>query len=762
MSDNKTIRIPAKVGDSKEKFINVKLEQDFEKIEVLSLTLKQSQIYRSFNADYGVVVGRVQSSGVGLPNCKVSVFIPISSDDQLNPTLLSIYPFLKPSDKDSNGKRYNLLNKLKRLNPFSGFKENNYGIGYKPKTPIGSIPDKVELLCNDSWIEVYEKYYKYTTVTNSSGDYMIFGVPTGNQPLHMDCDITDIGKYSTSIPLLTQVGGLPSDSFNNDGTQLLKTNDLSSIPTLQSQDATVNVIPFWGDKTNYQIGITRHDFNIITKIIPSFTLMGAGITQGENSYWGNRIVFQANMGLKNLCIQGGDCDSFQLDNSPGIRIRMCFGFNLNFLKKSIASGQIGIPDSASSACANGQTFSFKLCISIIVSNIIPFFNVRSFIFDRCQMNGGDFEQEPISIKWLGRTSSCDELSSPDIIDDFTSLMNLDDCRVLPINEQIFYYPNTVLDSDITAQNVDITADIKTLTTNQYAKVNSDDGTFLYQIPCNRTKVITDEYGNEIPTNDNSLGLYTEFYGYTIFSMGNNDGSDIKSSGGKVNVNRTRIKVPQCVDYNEDSWVKSAYKFTINEIYSVAQYFDTEQYSTDTNFINSSDDTISKIAGLILDVNTLNQTDDNLYGIDLEMLNNSTISLFSGAKISNIFTKNWLNGILFFYQVAVKTKSGKRQDKGCDFFIGTDVRSRTNNEPLGSNKTDNKFILNGYHHQTNFIQIDKDDLIYNMLPTTRRGFLISNDPYQDYMNNNLTTNKYFYKGIFQNSDFLANFLNKDTI
>lgn len=748
---NKTIRIPTKVGNQKEKYVNLRLDQDFEKIEILSLTLKQSQVYRSFNADYGVIVGRVQSSGVGLPNCKISLFIPISNKDLLKPEILSIYPFLNSTDKDTTGKRYNLLNKLKKLNPFSGFKENNYGIGYKPKTPIGSIPDKIELLTNDSWIEVYDKYYKFTTVTNNSGDYMIFGVPIGNQTLHMDCDITDIGKYSTTIPILVQVGGLPASSFNDDGTKLIATTDLGNIPTLQSQDTDVDVVPFWGNKDNYQIGITRKDFNVNAKIIPSFTLMGAGITQGENSFWGNRIVFQANMGLKNLCIKGGDCDLFNLDDSAGLKIRMCFGFNIKVFRKTIAIGQLGIPDSSKSACDNGQTFSFKLCVQIIIKNVLPFLNVRALTFDTCQMNGGEFDQEPISIKWLGKTGSCDELTSSENIDDFTTLMNLDDCRVSEINEKIYYYPHTVNENDIISNNVDINSDIKTLFTNQYAKIKSNNGTFLYQIPCNRKKIITDEFGNEIETTDNSTGLYTEFYGYSIFTMGTND--DIKSSGAKINVGRTKIKVPQCSDYNEDTWIKNAYKFDINEVYSIAQYI---------NIGDIDNTTISKRTGLILDVNTLNQSNNDLYGEDLEMLNNQSISLFSGAKDSRVFYKNWLNGCLFFYQVGIKRKKGKRTDKGCSFFIGDDVRTRDNSKPLGANILNNKYILNGYQHQTNFIRIDKDNLVDIMLPSNRRGFLINNDAYQDYMDQTLITNKFFYKGIHKNSNFLTNFLTKDII
>jgi hypothetical protein len=44
---------------------------------------------------------------------------------------------------------------------------------------------------------MYEKYYKYTTTTNKSGDYILFGVPVGEHYLHYDCDVSDIGFISS-------------------------------------------------------------------------------------------------------------------------------------------------------------------------------------------------------------------------------------------------------------------------------------------------------------------------------------------------------------------------------------------------------------------------------------------------------------------------------------------------------------------------------------------------------------------------------------
>ena len=71
-----SIRINTQLGINKT--VNVKLEQDFDFLEILSLKILPSQIYTRSCSDYGVVVGRVSvNNGFGIPNARVSVFIPI-------------------------------------------------------------------------------------------------------------------------------------------------------------------------------------------------------------------------------------------------------------------------------------------------------------------------------------------------------------------------------------------------------------------------------------------------------------------------------------------------------------------------------------------------------------------------------------------------------------------------------------------------------------------------------------------------------------
>ena len=104
---SKSIRVRTQVG--KDQKVSFELKQDFDLLEILSLSLSQNDVYTRMCADFGVVVGRVISNGgYGIPNAKVSVFIPIDREDEQNPVIQQLYPYTQPFDTTTDGKRYNL------------------------------------------------------------------------------------------------------------------------------------------------------------------------------------------------------------------------------------------------------------------------------------------------------------------------------------------------------------------------------------------------------------------------------------------------------------------------------------------------------------------------------------------------------------------------------------------------------------------------------------------------------------------------------
>ena len=138
----------ANAGDGGlDKTFQIKLEQDVDTLEFLSLKLGTSDIYQNFNADYGVLFGRVLANGgVGIPNAKISIFIPLTDEDAADPELYSVYPYKTPRDKNTEGKRYNLLPRVAKKDPTTG--------EISPKQPFGSFPIKEEVVANPPVLDV--------------------------------------------------------------------------------------------------------------------------------------------------------------------------------------------------------------------------------------------------------------------------------------------------------------------------------------------------------------------------------------------------------------------------------------------------------------------------------------------------------------------------------------------------------------------------------------------------------------------------------
>ena len=147
---NKAYRIRTTVGGD-DKVVNINLKQGIKTINILSLEINPEDIYEIQTSDYGVIVGRVLANdALGVPNVKVSVFIPLSNEDENDYIISNEYPYKTTQSKDTNGVKYNLIQ--------------------KQDDPVGTFPDKRMVLDNDGCIEVFDKYWKYTTTTNESGD----------------------------------------------------------------------------------------------------------------------------------------------------------------------------------------------------------------------------------------------------------------------------------------------------------------------------------------------------------------------------------------------------------------------------------------------------------------------------------------------------------------------------------------------------------------------------------------------------------------
>jgi hypothetical protein len=276
-------RIATNIGVDQK--ITVELKQDFDVLEILSLKFTQKEIYTSICSDYGVVCGRVTANnGFGLGNARVSIFIPLSSEDENDPVISALYPYKEVTDKNEEHYRYNLLPSRQQ---------------HGGHAATGTFPDQSDILTREEVLEVYEKYYKYTVKTNSAGDFMIWGVPVGNQTIHVDVDLSDIGCFSLR-PNDFQRMGIGLDQFKNKYT-FKSSVDLDALPQIVSFDKLINVYPFWGNEDLCEIGITRSDFDLSEKginIQPKAYLIGGTYTDSGKNAINRNCTPRKKMGRK--------------------------------------------------------------------------------------------------------------------------------------------------------------------------------------------------------------------------------------------------------------------------------------------------------------------------------------------------------------------------------------------------------------------------------------------------------------------------------
>lgn len=263
-------RLRTKVGVDKR--INVLLEQDFEYLEILSLKLLQSQIYQRRCSDYGVIVGRVTANnGFGIPNVKVSVFTPLTDQDAENPIISELYPYKNINDLNEDGYRYNLL---------------PYTQSHSGHVPVGTFFSREDVLTNPSYIEVFDKYYKYTALTNDSGDFMIFGVPVGDQLVHIDIDLSDIGEFSLSPQDLIRMGIATESQVA--GNTFRKSTNLNELVQLKTFNRSVYVNALWGEPDVCNLSINRLDFDLTAEsninITPTAIFMGSLISSNDDQF----------------------------------------------------------------------------------------------------------------------------------------------------------------------------------------------------------------------------------------------------------------------------------------------------------------------------------------------------------------------------------------------------------------------------------------------------------------------------------------------
>lgn len=715
---NKSVRIRTTVGGT-DKYLTTKLENDIDFFEILSLKISQNDIYGSFNSDYGVIVGRVTANdGIGIPNAKISIFIPLTDEDENNPEITAIYPYKSPRDKNLEGVKYNLLPRVAVNNPF-------LIVGaYAPTVPVGTFPTKEEITANPTYLEVYEKYYKYTTVTNQAGDYMIFGAPVGIQTVHMSVDITDIGQYSMTPATMISQLGYSSQLF--DGNKIKFTTDLENIPSIDTQNVSVDVKPFWGDSENFEIGITRQDFKIKATLVTSVTVFGAGFTDNYDAVWG-------------------------LDNFFGNR-----------------------DDSSSSMSIN-----------------------RTLEADGATRNQGVKFNTGIASKRIGKYSIDVYTLNPAISDaDITHVSNTSADVSSGIDLNIY-----------TAPIANSQTDYILLQKDQYSEI-IEDGVFILTLPCNRNRMVVDEFGNLVPTtNDDPAGIFTEFYGSFIINYAPElNFLNVPTDKARTDRNRSdrgRIKIPQFAESNyngnvmstftserggtiggknqsqritlNEIWRKQFFKFSGGKIYTISKYHGVmEEYigvGGSPIVYDSVTENIWQNAGNVADVVTQAEVNafPDYYPIadaDEGFAYNATTTYqkFGGGGDETllnrpVFGEEWLNFCIYFPQIYNYTNGGNDVTRllTTDYGGGTDMTIQNSYRVLGF-RSDTSYFLRSDLHKATFVEVPVSDLVKIVQNIPNQKGFTSGDVVFSGPNNlegeypRKSSDSYFYRGL-KSSDII---------
>lgn len=188
-------RIKTKILPEQNQYLKVNLEQDFDVLDILTLSIYGTDAYPNPCGDWGIIMGRiVDSNSFPMENVKVGYVIPLDDNDKNDITISSIY-------NDIMGNKYPFLPNYK-------VNKNHY--------PVGGFPSEDEVMANSALEYVYKKYFKFVTSTNQNGDYTILGIPLGKGSLVMNFDSTDAGSLSTTPVQQLATGQKDKKNFKKD------------------------------------------------------------------------------------------------------------------------------------------------------------------------------------------------------------------------------------------------------------------------------------------------------------------------------------------------------------------------------------------------------------------------------------------------------------------------------------------------------------------------------------------------------------------
>ena len=219
-------------------FMNVKINRSIGTLDTLNIYNVTHNEPPKFSNDTGVLVGKLEAIQVLNDENGEKIRIPLKNTvvGIFNPS--EKFPSISSSDNEGNRIRLNLYETIPQVdNPynlkgFSSFQSYLTDIQYSKKDAENkSIPDE----------------YRYTTVTNERGEFILQNIPVGQQTLMVEVDLLKFGLEPEEIAL--NFFPYPSNEDPN----------VSEIPHLFFGQYPINILPSWGD---FQTGYTEMTMSI--------------------------------------------------------------------------------------------------------------------------------------------------------------------------------------------------------------------------------------------------------------------------------------------------------------------------------------------------------------------------------------------------------------------------------------------------------------------------------------------------------------------
>ncbi len=211
-------------------YIDLKITRNYNILNTLNIYNVATNEIPEQNSETGVLFGRLVALQNILDEDGNKVVIPLKN------TMVAIfnpskeYPTISSLDEDGNRLSLNLkeniaVNLSNNFSPY--FNEQSFSTDYK-------------YLKSTSKIKNIPEMFKYTSITNENGEFIIHNVPTGAQTFIYEINLLKQGLTTDEVAL--NIFSYPTEDSPN----------IDKVPHYVSKEIPINIVPSWGtNQTGY-------------------------------------------------------------------------------------------------------------------------------------------------------------------------------------------------------------------------------------------------------------------------------------------------------------------------------------------------------------------------------------------------------------------------------------------------------------------------------------------------------------------------------